>query len=179
MLLFVQGAGASIVICPSTEANLGDGIFEFQQWFESGAPWCIGGDSHVSVSPFEELRALEYSQRLQLRVRNVSASQAAPDVATNLWQGACAGGAQALGQPIGAILAGRRADLVVLDGAVADFEGLDASRVLACAMFSGNANRVRDVYVAGTQAIEDGRHALQSKTEQDYRSAIRRLRAAG
>ena len=175
----LRAAGAVAGLCPMTEANLGDGIFAFEAHFRHAGRFGIGGDSHVSVSPFEELRTLEYSQRLALRVRNVSASPAAPDVATNLWLGACAGGAQALGQPVGAILAGRRADLVVLDGTHVDFEGLDGSGMLACAMFSGNANRVRDVFVAGKHVIENGRHALQSKTEEDYRCAIRRLRAAG
>lgn len=175
----LRSTGAVAGLCPMTEANLGDGIFAFETHFRANGRFGIGGDSHVSVSPFEELRALEYSQRLKLRVRNVAASQAEPDVATNLWLGACAGGAQALGQPIGAIMPGRRADLVVLDGTVADFEGLDAPHMLACAMFSGNANRVRDVFVAGMREVEDGRHPLESKTEQDYRSAIRRLRSTG
>jgi formimidoylglutamate deiminase len=175
----MRAAGAVAGLCPMTEANLGDGIFAFEAHFRAGGRFAIGGDSHVCVSPFEELRTLEYSQRLQLRVRNVAASQEAPDVATNLWSGACAGGAAALGQDIGAILPGKRADLVVLDGAHVDFEGLDAPAMLACAMFSGGANRVRDVFVAGARAIEDGRHPLEAKTEQDYRSAIKRLRAAG
>jgi len=81
-------------LCPTTEANLGDGIFDFAGWFTRGAPWSIGGDSHVSVSPFEELRALESSQRLRLRVRNVASTEAAPDVATNLWLAAAEGGAR-------------------------------------------------------------------------------------
>ena len=174
----LRAAAAVAGLCPMTEANLGDGIFAFDTHFREGGRFGVGGDSHVSVSPFEELRALEYSQRLQLRVRNVSASQSAPDVATNLWLGACAGGAQALGQPMGALMAGRRADLVVLDGAHLDFDGLDGAGMLSCAVFSGNANRVRDVFVAGQREIEAGRHARQAKTEEDYRSAIRRLRAA-
>ncbi|MDQ3027093.1 MAG: formimidoylglutamate deiminase, partial [Pseudomonadota bacterium] len=78
-------AGACVGLCPMTESNLGDGIFDFQPWFEMRGAWGIGGDSHVSVSPFEELRALEYSQRLRLRVRNVASEEDRPDVAANLW----------------------------------------------------------------------------------------------
>src|SRR5260221_3448772 len=117
-------SGACVGLCPMTEANLGDGIFEFAPWFEARRAWSIGGDSHVSVSPFEELRALEYSQRLRHRVRNVIADEASPDVAANLWLGAAAGGAQSTGQPAGMIALGRRADFVVLDGEGIDLQGL-------------------------------------------------------
>jgi formimidoylglutamate deiminase len=165
-------------LCPVTEANLGDGIFDFVPWFEARAPWGIGGDSHVSVSPLEELRALEYSQRLRMRVRVVASDELEPDVAANLWAGAAAGGAQAVGQPVGAIEPGRRADLVVLDGGDLDFEGLDARAKLGVAMFSGNANRVRDVYVGGRPVVEDGRHAMEEEAEGAFRAALKRLRAA-
>jgi len=173
----VRDAGAVVGLCPTTEANLGDGIFAFADHFAHAGRWGIGGDSHVSVSPFEELRALEYSQRLAQLGRNVSASMDAPLVATNLWSGACAGGAQALGQPVGAIAAGRRADLVVLDGGNLDFAGLDAPAMLAVAMFSGNTNRVRDVIVAGNAVVREGRHAGEEAIARDFRAALLRLRA--
>jgi formimidoylglutamate deiminase len=163
-------------LCPSTEANLGDGIFPFAEHFEQQGRWGVGGDSHVSRSPFDELRALEYSQRLAQRVRNVSASEAAPEVATNLWLGACAGGAQALGQPVGMLAAGRRADLVVLDGNDVDLEALDAPGALAVATFSGNANRVRDVFVAGEPVVIEGRHPREEQARDAYRATLGRLR---
>ncbi len=171
-------AHACLGLCPMTEANLGDGIFDLVPWLELGGPWGIGGDSHVSVSPFEELRSLEYSQRLRLRVRNVASEEDRPDVAANLWSAAAAGGAQALGQPVGAIAVGRRADLVVLDGGDADFESLAAASCLGVAMFSGNSNRVRDVFVAGRLVIEESRHADEVETRAAFRGALRRLRAA-
>lgn len=174
----LAGTGASVGLCPMTEANLGDGIFEFVPWFEAHAPWSIGGDSHVSVSPFEELRQLEYSQRLRHRLRNVAADEEAPDVPANLWRGAAAGGAQSVGQPVGAIAAGRRADWVVLDGADADFEGLGAAAMLGVALFSGNTNRVRDVFVAGKPVVEQGRHRREKEAAASFRAALRRLRAA-
>ena len=170
--------GACVGLCPMTEANLGDGIFEFAPWFEARRPWSIGGDSHVSVSPFEELRALEYSQRLRHRVRNVIADEAAPDVAANLWTGAAQGGAQATAQPVGAIAPGRRADLVVLDGEDLDFEGLAASARLGVALFSGSAKRVRDVFVGGSQVVSEGRHARDADAAHAYRAALARLRAS-
>ena len=174
----LAATGAAVGLCPMTEANLGDGIFEFERWFEAGAPWCIGGDSHVSVSPFEELRALEYSQRLRHRVRNVSASEQAPDVATNLWSQAAAGGARALVQPAGGISAGKRADLVVIDAAHADFESLAAPAILGVAMFGGNSNRVRDVFLAGEPVVTAGRHPRREDTAAGFRAALRRLRAS-
>lgn len=168
---------AIVGLCPTTEANLGDGIFDFAGWFARGAGWAIGGDSHVSVSPFEELRALESSQRLRLRVRNVTASEAAPEVATNLWLGAAEGGGRAIGQATGALAPGSRADFVVLDASDVDFEELAAPDQLAVAMFSGNSNRVRDVFVSGRQVVEGGHHASEGDAGNIYREALRRLRA--
>jgi formimidoylglutamate deiminase len=170
-------AGACIGLCPTTEANLGDGIFDFLPWFERNGAWGIGGDSHVSVSPFEELRALEYSQRLRMRVRVVASEEERPDVAANLWNAAAAGGAQSIGQPVGVLESGRRADLVVLDGDDVDFERLDASQRLAVAMFSGNSNRVRDVFVGGRTVIEQGQHPDEDQAQDAYRGALSRLRA--
>lgn len=169
-------SGACIALCPLTEASLGDGLFDFPPWFERRAPWAIGGDSHVSVSPFAELRALEYGQRLRTRARNIAADEAAPDVAANLWRAAAAGGAQALGQPAGTLEPGRRADLVALDGDCLDFESLTAAAMLGVALFSGEANRVRDVYVAGRRVVADGHHEHAHAASERYRATVRRLR---
>jgi formimidoylglutamate deiminase len=175
----MRDAGVVAGLCPTTEANLGDGIFPFDEHFALGGRWGVGGDSHVSRSPFEELRALEYSQRLSKRVRNVTASEAVPDVAANLWQGACAGGAQALGQPVGMIAVGRRADLVVLDTEGADFESLTASPALAVAMFSGIPAPVRDVYVGGVRVVHDGHHDAAGAADENFRAALKRVRNGG
>ena len=171
------GTGAAVGLCPVTEANLGDGIFEFEPWFEARAPWCIGGDSHVSVSPFEELRALEYSQRLRKRVRNVAASEEFPDVAANLWRDAALGGARVLAQPAGTMEPGRRADFVVLDGSSADLESLAAPSILGVAMFGGNSQRVCDVFMGGAQVVAQGRHPRKQEAQDGYRAALRRLRS--
>jgi formimidoylglutamate deiminase len=120
---------------------------------------------------------LESSQRLRLRVRNVASSEAAPDVATNLWRAAAEGGAQAIGQPVGSLAAGRRADFVVLDGADVDFESIEAPDALAVSTFAGDANRVRDVFVAGRCVVDDRHHAIEEAAGTSYRSALERLRA--
>jgi formimidoylglutamate deiminase len=173
----LAATGAGIGLCPMTEANLGDGIFEFERWTGERGPWCIGGDSHVSVSPFEELRALEYSQRLRHRVRNIAASEQFPDVAANLWRAAAEGGARALAQDAGSLAAGRRADFVVLDASHADFESLAAPSILGVAMFGGNSNRVRDVFRGGTPVVTQGRHARRDEAAAGFRAALKRLRA--
>jgi formimidoylglutamate deiminase len=173
----LAGTGAAVGLCPTTEANLGDGIFEFAPWFEARAPWAIGGDSHVGVSPLEELRQLEYSQRLRMRVRNVASDEEARDVPANLWGAAARGGARAAAQPAGELAPGRRADLVVLDGRALDFEHLSASAMLGVAMFSGNSNRVRDVFVGGVPVIAEGRHAREEEAATAFRGVLARLRA--
>ena len=113
-----------------------------------------------------------------MRVRVVASEESSPDVAANLWSGAAAGGARAVGHPVGAIAPGLRADLVVLDGEDVDFEGLPASSCLGVATFSGNSNRVRDVYVGGRAVVEEGRHALEDEARGAFRGALARLRAA-
>ena len=173
----MSATGACIGLCPTTEANLGDGIFDFVPWVEQRGAWGIGGDSHVCVSPFQELRALEYSQRLRLRVRNVAGDEDAPDVAANLWNMAAAGGAQAVGHPMGMLAPGRRADFVVLDGDDVDFESLQAAEMLGVAMFSGHVNRVRDVFVAGRPVVQDRRHRDEDDAGNAFRAALARLRA--
>ena len=172
----IAGRGAVLGLCPTTEASLGDGIFDFPAWRALPGRWAVGGDSHVSVSPFEELRQLELSQRLRLRVRNVSASPEAPDVAANLWSGAASGGAQAAGHPAGALEAGRRADFVVLDADAADFEAATAAQALAIATFGPGASRVRDVHVGGTKVVDRGRHAREEAARSAYRASLARLR---
>jgi formimidoylglutamate deiminase len=169
--------GACVGLCPTTEANLGDGIFEFAPWFEARAPWAIGGDSHVGVSPMEELRQLEYSQRLRMRVRNVASDEEARDVPANLWSASARGGSAAAAQPAGEIAPGRRADLVVLDGGALDFESLSASAMLGVAMFAGNSNRVRDVFVGGQPVVCAGRHAREEEAAAAFRRVATRLRS--
>ena len=111
-------------------------------------------------------------------MRNVASEEDAPDVAANLWTLAAAGGAQAIGQPVGLLAPGRRADFVVLDADDVDFEGLGARAMLGVNMFSGRSNRVRDVLVGGRPVIEKGRHPDEEEARRAYRDALGRLRRA-
>ena len=158
--------GAVAGLCPTTEANLGDGVFPADEYVAAGGAWGIGSDSHVSVDAAEELRLLEYTQRLAKQRRNVLASDAIGanskrQVADHLWLGAVAGGAQASGRAIRGLTVGQQADFVVLDGSGV-LAGLAPSGALASHVFANQGrSAVRDVFVAGNQRIRDGEHALQ------------------
>jgi formimidoylglutamate deiminase len=172
----LAASGAVAGLCPTTEANLGDGLFPLADYLAAGGRWGIGSDSHVSQSPVEELRWLEYGQRLLHQCRNVAATPARRDVALNLWQDALLGGAQAAGRPVGALVQGRRADLLVLDCAHPNLEGVCESEVLGRLVFCGNDNLVRDVLAGGRWVVQGGRHMAQEAIGRRYRQAIQQLR---
>jgi formimidoylglutamate deiminase len=155
---------------------LGDGLFPLVDYLAEGGRWGIGSDSHVSQSPVEELRWLEYGQRLLHQRRNVAATPVRRDVALNLWQDALGGGAQAAGRPVGALAAGRRADLLVLDAAHPNLDGVSDTDVLGRLLFCGNDNLVRDVLAGGRWVVQGGRHMAQEAIGRRYRQAIQRLR---
>ncbi len=170
-------SGAVAGLCPSTEANLGDGIFPLQDYRAAGGRYGIGGDSHVSRSPVEELRLLEYVQRLAAQRRNLVVGERTRAVGTTLWLEAAAGGAWALGRRAGALAAGLRADLVVLDGAHVDLEAHSADGIANAFIFSGGENLVRDVMVGGTWVVREGRHTRQDEAGAAFRRALRELLA--
>jgi formimidoylglutamate deiminase len=149
-LASVRELNASIVICPSTEANLGDGVFDLRSWLEIGGRWSIGSDSHVTRSPIEELRLLEYSQRLSLRERNVAARAAGTEsTASVLFNGAVDGGSVAAGQPCGGLAVGQRADFCVPDPLSPALAGIPGARVLDALVFSSPDTVMVRVCVAG------------------------------
>jgi formimidoylglutamate deiminase len=144
--------GVVVALCPTTEANLGDGLFPLAPYLEAGGRIGIGSDSHVSVSPVEELRWLEYGQRLAHGRRNVAATAEEPHTGARLYRAALAGGAQALGQPVGRIAAGCCADFVELaadDPLLAGTPDDDADELLDRYVFAGSERLVRATMVAG------------------------------
>jgi len=145
-----QGTGASIVLCPSTEANLGDGVFDLPGWLAAGGRWSIGSDSHVTRSWVEELRLLEYSQRFLLRQRNVAARAGGDEsTASVLLQGAVGGGPAASGLATGALAVGQRADFAVIDAQAPALAGVPQDHVLDALLFSSPAAAFTRVVVAG------------------------------
>ena len=146
----LQATGASIVICPSTEANLGDGVFDFAGWAGPGGAWSIGSDSHVTRRWSEELRLLEYSQRLVRRQRNIAARATGSDsTAAALLQGAVGGGSAAAGLALGGLAPGQRADFCVLQSDAPALAGLPRSQLLDALVFSSPDAPFHSVHVAG------------------------------
>lgn len=171
----VAASGAAVGLCPTTEANLGDGLFGLAAFAAANGRIAIGSDSNVSVSPVEELRWLEYGQRLAAQRRNVFTTADSPSAGTSLWRAAAEGGAKALAQPAGAIAAGRRADLVVLDANNPNLAAKTGDQILDAFIFSGNDNAVDCVMVAGKWIIEDGCHAEEERTAANFRKVLRKL----
>jgi formimidoylglutamate deiminase len=158
----VAAAGAVAVIAPTTEANLGDGIFPALDFVRAGGAMAIGSDSHVSLDVAEELRWLEYVQRLANEGRHVLGD------GTALYGGALAAGARSLGRRTGALSAGMRADIVVLEPYAPDEEpSLDAY------LFRSGTWRVRDVLVGGRFVVREGRHARQDELAARAERAVR------
>jgi formimidoylglutamate deiminase len=173
----IAQSGAVAGLCPSTEANLGDGVFPADLFLQSNGTWGIGSDSHACVDVAEELRLLEYSQRLTRQRRNVLASAEVPDVAQTLWLGAVQGGARASARPIAGLAIGQRADFVVLadDGTM---QGLQPHQVLASHVFARHApTHLREVWVGGRRRIEQGRHAIGDDAQMRFVAARAQLLA--
>jgi formimidoylglutamate deiminase len=173
----LAASGAVAGLCPSTEGNLGDGIFPLAEYRASNGRYGIGGDSHVSRDPAEELRLLEYFQRVSARKRNVVASEKSPAVGTTLWLEAASGGAQALGRRMGALAPGMRADLVVLDPEHVDLQGRSGDAVANAFVFAGSNGMVRDVMVAGRWVVKGKRHAKARTASAAYKRALKTLLA--
>ena len=176
-MLALARSGAIAGLCPTTEGNLGDGIFPLPDYRAAGGRYGIGSDSHVSRNPLEELRLLEYVQRLVLRKRNLVVGNFSAAVGTTLWLEAAAGGAQAMGRKMGALAAGQRADFVVLDGEQPDIAGKSGDMIANAAIFCGTPGLVRDVMVGGRWQVRDGRHALEDSASRDYGKAVKALLA--
>jgi formimidoylglutamate deiminase len=173
----LAASGAVVGLCPTTEANLGDGIFRALEFASAGGRWGIGSDSHVSRDPAEELRLLEYAQRLTRRERNVLASPERASVGGTLWDAAARGGAQALGRSAGVLAPGARADFVVLDGNHVDLAGREGDATLDALVFGGGRGVVHDVMVGGRWVVREGRHPAREEVAARYRKRVERLLA--
>ena len=168
-------SGAVAGICPTTEANLGDGIFDMPRWLQHGGRWGVGSDSHACVNAAEELLMLEYGQRLSLRQRNVLATAAQPEVATAMTLQAVQGGAQASGRrsdgPSG-LAVGQPADLLALDAQHVALAGLPAAGMLSSHVFgSHRTSAIHSLWVGGVQRVAAGRHALHDAAVQAFVAA--------
>ena len=161
-------ADAVVCVSISTEANLGDGIFDAAGFLNMNGRICVGSDSQATVSPAEELRWLEYEQRLRKKRRGVLAAKDESHVGTRLWRDAAENGARALGQPVGRIAVGCRADWLVLDAQHPSMAGALADGALDRLLFAGAAQAIRDVMVGGRWVIKGGHHAADERLRADF-----------
>jgi formimidoylglutamate deiminase len=171
----LAASGATAGLCPITESSLGDGIFDGAAYLRAGGSFGIGSDSNIRISLSEELRTLEYSQRLRDRARSVLAR---PEASTGrvLLEGAVAGGARAAGRSAGAISPGLWADLVALDGAAITLAGVQGDTILDSFVFAGDDRLVSDVWSAGRRVVAAGRHPARAAITDRYRATLTRLR---
>ncbi|WEZ89055.1 formimidoylglutamate deiminase [Pseudomonas sp. NyZ480] len=168
-------SGAVAGLCLTTEANLGDGIFPAVDYLAEGGRLGIGSDSHVSLSVVEELRWLEYGQRLRDQRRNRLHGERQPMVGRTLYDAALSGGAQALGQTIGTLERGKRADWLVLDGQDPYIATADGDAILNRWLFAGGDRQVRDVMVNGQWVVRQGRHAQEEESARAFAQVLRQL----
>ena len=176
----VARSGAGVVICPSTEANLGDGLCDLRGWLDAGVPLAIGSDSHVTRDWCEELRWLDYGQRLRLRQRNVAAAPAMgqPSTAQRLFSRALEGGAAAAHYDCWGLQVGARADGLVLDVNCPSVLGLPANKLLDGVVFSSPGRPWRDVLVAGRWVLQAHQHPQAERISNQFRQAMAALWAA-
>jgi formiminoglutamate deiminase len=170
-------SGAVAGLCPVTEANLGDGPFNGPEYLNAGGAFGVGSDSNVLISLTEELRTLEYSQRLRDVARNVMVVGEG-SVGDTLYTGAAKGGAQALGRGTGDISVGTLADLAAIDSTVPSLCALRQDQLLDGLVFASKDTVVTDVWSAGRHAVHAGRHVKRDEITAAYKVAMHSLMAS-
>ena len=170
-------SGAVAGLCPVTEANLGDGPFNGPSYLEAGGAFGVGSDSNVLISLTEELRTLEYSQRLRDVARNVMVVGEG-SVGDTIYTGAAKGGAQALGRGAGEIAVGELADIVAIDSAAPSMCALRQDQILDGLVFAAKDDVVTDVWSAGRHAVQSGRHVKRDDIVAAYKLAMQSLMAS-
>ncbi|MCL1634296.1 formimidoylglutamate deiminase [Luteimonas sp. SX5] len=163
----IARSGATVAICPTTEANLGDGLFPLRDYLAANGAWGIGSDSHISVSPVEELRWLEYGQRLDTRHRNIAVRADSPSVGRTLLHDVVASAPASTGFDV--------SDRVMLDPHAPQLAGANEDDAIDRWIFSGNRNLVDVVEVAGGRVVETGRHIDGERIAARFRLAMREL----
>ncbi|WP_028137820.1 formimidoylglutamate deiminase [Bradyrhizobium japonicum] len=167
--------GAVAGLCPITEASLGDGIFPGREFLDAGGAFGIGTDSNVLVGVADELRQLEYGQRLKHHERNVLSAGAGRSTGRTLYDHAIAGGAQALAQTTIGLVPGARADIVTLDAAHPSLAGRQGDAAIDGWIFAAGSGAIDCVFSGGEKVVEGGRHRLRQAARERFNAAVRRL----
>ncbi|MBM3405910.1 MAG: formimidoylglutamate deiminase [Betaproteobacteria bacterium] len=179
----IAATGATVVVCPSTEADLGDGRFQLEAFTGSSVPFSIGSDSHVCRNWPQELRLLEYGQRLALQRRNVAAlpERGSNSTAETLFAQVGRGGAAAAGfsSTEWGLRAGARADCLVLNAQASGLLAVEPHHLLDAAVFGCDAPPIDEVWVAGQRQVCGGRHRNRSTLQQQFVQAMHALTDAG
>jgi formiminoglutamate deiminase len=174
----MAASGAVLGLCPTTEANLGDGRFPLDEFKAHGGGFGVGSDSQVSIDPREELRLAEYNLRLWREQRVLATDDTAPHLGAALWSAAVRGGAQALGLAGAGLEVGAVADMVLIDTDRAGYAGVPEEALLDAFVFAPRPQTIDTVWVAGVPVVNRGRHPGRARIERNYRQALKRLMSA-
>jgi formimidoylglutamate deiminase len=174
----LAASGATVGSCPLTEASLGDGIFAGADYLAAGGAFGIGTDSNIQIDAAAELRQLEYGQRLARRSRNVMTMHEGESTGRRLFSSALTGGARALQQPIGALAAGHRANIVLLDPDHPDLASRQGDQWLDAWIFTAGRAAVKSVLAAGEVVVNAGCHKLRPAIAARYKTLLAKLLAA-
>ncbi|MFK7856350.1 MAG: formimidoylglutamate deiminase [Granulosicoccus sp.] len=166
--------GASVGLCPITESNLGDGMFNGTLYQENDGVWGIGTDSNVRISLSEELRTLEYSQRLRDKGRSIYADESR-STGRVLYEAALFGGTQALQRESGSIAVGKVADMMVLDASATNLVAVENDQWLDAWIFASDDRLITDVWSSGAHMVKEGRHVLRHQIDSRYRKTMSAL----
>lgn len=171
----LASSGAVAGICPTTEANLGDGIYPTTEYMLEGGYLAIGSDSHISVNPIEELRWLEYAQRLDRQKRALLATNKTPSVGQYLWQSAALGGAISTNSNAGELALGKQADLLVLDEQAMSLFAQKPQHLLDSLVFATQNNAIKHVMINGQWVVKDKHHPHEAESREAFSKLLGRV----
>ncbi len=171
----IASRGAVVGLCPITEANLGDGVFDTKAFQAAGGQFGVGTDSNVLINAAEELRQLEYTQRLTARRRNVLASGPHLSTGRTLFEASYRAGSRALGVPGGGLAAGHSADIVTLTSNHPAMVARIDDRLIDSWIFSARHGVIDSVWVRGQKVVVGGRHVARETFEQRFRTTLTRF----
>lgn len=172
----IARSGATVVICPSTEGNLGDGFFPLQQYHRAGGSWAIGTDSHIGLSPMEELRWLDYGQRLRLEKRNTIAQKKGEDSGDTVFRESLLGGRRSMGLPNSEYFSmNQPLDAVILDGAHPLLANCSSERRLSTLIYALDVTAFKGIISNGRMVLENGRHQKREEIVTAFSKTMNKL----